>query len=421
VAFEALAARLATSPSASADLREAARLRLFDTLFATLVGRGLPESASLAVIPLKDNGRLRVLTAATRATEIDDIAISGCVTPGSVVVPAALHLAARSGAGAAAVLDAMVVGYEAIIAFAEAIGGATAIYRGVWPTLTAAPVGVAAVAARLQSFDAGRMRAAMGFAAGRSCGRFDRTLPRWLSLGQAAADGALAAETVTAGFDPPGKTLAAWSELAGITLSPDGFAARVRPRLLDVDTKPFPTARQGLASIEAFSRLQAEQPLGDEDRIFIGAPAAYRDMIGKTEAPDGRLPSVVSAAYQMALIACAPNAIDDAVRDPPMASSAISAFLRRVSIETDPALDVAFPAAWGGRVRIETAGGGPVREAIVLEPRGCAARAFDWADLEEKAARLGQANGIDLAVVHALRDAVKADAPPEVLLDLVMR
>jgi 2-methylcitrate dehydratase PrpD len=421
VAFEALAARLAASPSASDDLREAARRRLFDTLFATLVGRRLPEAASLAMVPLKDHGRLRVLTATTRATEIDDIAISGCVTPGSVVVPAALHLAARSGADAAAVLDAMVVGYEAIIAFAEAIGGVTAIYQGVWPTLTAAPVGVAAVAARLQGFDAGRMRAAMGFAAGRSCGRFDRNLPRWLSLGHAAADGVLAAETVTAGFDAPGGTLAAWSERAGITLLPDGFAALARPRLLDVDTKPFPTARQGLASIEAFSRLQAEQPVGDEDRIVIGAPAAYRDMIGKTEAPDGRLPSLVSAGYQMALIACAPDAIDDVIRDPPKASAAITAFLRRVSIETDPALDAAFPAAWGGWVRIEAGAGGLVREATVLEPRGCAARPFAWADLEEKAARLGLANGLDLAVVHALRDAVKADASPQDLLALVMR
>ncbi|HEY4030661.1 MAG TPA: MmgE/PrpD family protein [Caulobacteraceae bacterium] len=362
-----------------------------------------------------------MLVATTRATEIDDVAIGGCVTPGSVVVPAALHLAARADADAAAVHDAMVVGYEAMLAFAEAIGGATAIYRGVWPTVIAAPLGVAAVAGRLQGLDDGRMRAALALAIGRTGGRLNRNLPRWLSLGQAAADGALAAEAAAAGFDAPASTLDAWSEATGIAVSPDGFAAPGRPRLLDVDAKPFPTARQALAAIEAFGRLQADRPVDEEDRIVIGVPATYRDMVGKTEPPDARMPSLMSAPYQMALIACAPGAIDDAVRDSPLAGPAIAAFLRRVTIETDPALDAAFPAAWGGRVRIEPAGGGPAREATVLLPHGCATQPFGWADLEEKAMRLGRASGLDLGVVSALRDAVKADAPAQTLLDLVTR
>jgi 2-methylcitrate dehydratase PrpD len=417
-ALKELAARLADAPPPSDELRDIARQRLFDALLAALIGRRLPEAAPLAGLPSGDHGRLRRLTATIRATEIDDIAISGCVTPGSVVVPTALHLASQTRADAAAVQDAILAGYEAMVAFGEAIGGATAIYGGVWPTLSSAPIGAAATAVRLKGLDAGRTLAALAMAVGRSSGRLNRTMPRWLSLGHAAVDGVRAVEAALAGFGAPASALEAWSSATGIKVRPEAMAPKIRSRLLAVDVKPFPTARQALAAIEAFRSLQAEQPIGSEDHIVIGLPSAYRAMIGDTRLPDARMPSLVSAAYQMALIACAPGAIDDAVRDPPRSGPAIAAFLVRVSVEADAELDKAFPRAWGGRVRIAAAGT-PGREALVLEPPGAASLPFDWGRLEEKARRLCLANGIDLALVAALLDAVKADAPAQELLDFI--
>jgi 2-methylcitrate dehydratase PrpD len=418
-ALKELAARLSAAPPPSAELRDIARQRLFDALLAALIGRRLPEAAPLAGLPSGDHGRLRRLTATARATEVDDIAISGCVTPGSVVVPAALHLASQIGADTAAVHDAILAGYEAMVAFAEAIGGATAIYCGVWPTLSAAPIGAAATAARLEGLDADRTLAALAMAVGRSSGRLNRTMPRWLSLGHAAVDGVRAVEAGLAGFDAPASVLEAWSNATGLEIRPEEMAPKDRPRLLEVDVKPFPTARQALAAIEAFHSLQAEQPVGPDDHIVIGAPSAYRAMIGETSLPNARIASLVSAAYQMALIACVPGAIDDAVRNPVRSGPAITAFLARVRVETDAELDKAFPRAWGGRVRIEAAGA-PPRQALVLAPPGAAGLPFGWAGFEEKARRLCLANGIDLALVAALLDAVKADAPARDLLEFII-
>lgn len=418
-ALKELAARLAAAPPPSAELRDIVRQRLFDTLLAALVGRRLPEAAPLAGLPSGDHGRLRRLIATIRATEIDDIAIGGCVTPGSVVVPTALHVASQTPADAAAVHDAILAGYEAMAAFGEAIGGATAVYCGVWPTLSAAPIGAAAAAARLRGLDADRTLAALAMAVGRSSGRLNRTMPRWLSLGHAAVDGVCAVEAASAGFDAPASTLEAWSSATGIKVRPEEMAPKSEPRLLAVDVKPFPTARQALAAIEAFRRLQAEKPVAPDDHIVIGAPSAYRAMIGKASLPDARIPSLVSAAYQMALIACVPGAIDDAVRDPLRSDPAITAFLARVRVETDAELDKVFPQAWGGRVRIEQAGA-PSREALVLEPPGAASLPFEWAHFEEKAVRLCRTNRIDLTLVEALQDAVKADAPAQELLDFII-
>ncbi len=414
-----LAARLAAAPPPSAELRDIVRQHVFDTLLAALIGRRLPEAAPLAGLPSGGHGRLRRLTATIRATEIDDIAISGCVTPGSVIVPTALHLASQTRADAAAVHDSILAGYEAMVAFGEAIGGATAIYGGVWPTLSAAPIGAAAAAARLKGLDADRTLAALAMAVGHSSGRLNRTMPRWLSLGHAAVDGVCAVEAALAGFDAPASALEAWSNATALKVQPEDMAPQSRPRLLAVDIKPFPTARQALAAIEAFRSLQAEQPVGPDDQIVIGAPSAYRAMIGETGLPDARIPSLVSAAYQMALIACVPGAIDDVVRNPPRSDPAVAAFLARVSVETDAELDKAFPQTWGGRVRIEAAGASP-REALVLEPAGAASLPFGWARFEEKARRLCLANGIDLAPVAALLDAVRADAPAQELLDFII-
>ena len=398
-------------------LREAARQRLFDTLLAALVGRRLPENAPLARPSGDGHGRLRALVATVRATEVDDIAISGCVTAGSVVAPTALHLAAAAQADAASVHDAMLAGYEAMIGFATAIGGATAIYRGVWPTLAAAPIGAAAVAARLAGLDAERTRAALALAIGRSSWWTDRSLPRWLTLGHAAVDGVLAAAAM-AGFDAAPEVIDAWAAAARLTLDAEALAARPTPRLLEVDTKPFPTARQALSTIEAFAALHAAQPIGATDAIVVGVPGAYRAMIGGVSTPKTRMESLVSAACQMALVACAPDQIYDAVRARPPCGGAVAGFLSRVTVETDEAVDAAFPDAWGGRVTIRPARGAP-REALVLHPRGSAPSPFGWPELEDKAARIARANGLDPAAVAALRVAVREDASPAVLLDLV--
>src|SRR3712207_1478365 len=113
-----------------ASVLDALRLHLFDTLAATVVGAATPEGRAIAAL-VEDTGSAgsvlvpgtHIRTAAplaalatcanVRCTEIDDIDLPSCTTPGSVVVATALALAQTTPeADPADVLAALLVGYE---------------------------------------------------------------------------------------------------------------------------------------------------------------------------------------------------------------------------------------------------------------------------------------------------------------------
>ena len=126
------------------------------------------------------------------------------VTPGSIVVPSALTIAASlPDVGADDVAAAIIVGYEAMIRLGAAIDGPSVLYRGIWPTYFAAPFGAAAVAARLfrstpADGERARHRADHGGAGRRPSCRV--TTARWLAVGHAAGRGLQAALSAGAGF-----------------------------------------------------------------------------------------------------------------------------------------------------------------------------------------------------------------------------
>src|SRR5262249_10150272 len=140
--------------------------------------------------------------AQARCTEIDDIHLASCTTPGSVVVSTAL---AVSGARAAAgepvrVRDfcaAVLAGYEAMIRLGVAIDGPNALHEGVWPTAFAAAFASGATAVRLMALGveqtASALATSLGFAQHRAVAAAPIQSSRWLSLGIAAANGVIAA------------------------------------------------------------------------------------------------------------------------------------------------------------------------------------------------------------------------------------
>ena len=77
--------------------------------------------------------------ALVRLSEIDDIDLASMTTPGSIVIPAAMTLAATlPDADVGDVAAAMLAGYEAMIRLGLAIKGPNILYRGIWPTYFAA-------------------------------------------------------------------------------------------------------------------------------------------------------------------------------------------------------------------------------------------------------------------------------------------
>ena len=114
---------------------ERLRLHIADTLGMMLRGASLAEGKAA----MSMGSCLAGWCASARLTEADDIHLISCTTPGSVVVPTALHLAS-AGLFESWVdfVTAVLAGYETLIRIGYAIDGARILARQIWPTLFAA-------------------------------------------------------------------------------------------------------------------------------------------------------------------------------------------------------------------------------------------------------------------------------------------
>src|SRR4029077_2091239 len=149
--------------------------------------------------------RVAINVALARLSEIDDIHLGAMVTPGAIVVPAGLTIAASLPDVATDDLAAAIaVGYEAMIRLGSAIDGPSVLYRGIWPSYFAARFGAAAVAARLLRLDDKQaphaLSTALIMAAPGTGHHAAVTTARWLAIGHAAARGLQAALVAQTGF-----------------------------------------------------------------------------------------------------------------------------------------------------------------------------------------------------------------------------
>jgi len=409
--LQQLAAALAgfSLDQADAAVAAAARQRLFDTVGAACVGLETAEGRLLRALdgearPLAPTrhalDRCRLFVGAARATEIDDIDVASCTTVGSVVVPAALAIAASEPrADDRTLLAGIVVGYEAMVRLGRALRGATLLYRGVWPTYVTAAFGAAATTAKLLGLDAAQTARALALALARTSTPSSAALARfgfrYFALGATAADGCAAALAARAGVDADPAEIEAFGKRVGA----DFDAAELtesggRWRIGEVDTKMFPSSRQALASVEAFLEAASGRPWDEIERVVIAVPAAYRDMIDRPSLPTRRIESLLGVQYQIALAALAPDALYDALRTTLRADDGTAALIARCEVRADADLDARFPRVWGSRVTVRWRPGGEAA-AEVLEPRGSGRRELGWPELRAKLDRILAASGLE--------------------------
>jgi 2-methylcitrate dehydratase PrpD len=396
--------------SLDAPSLDAARARVFDTLGALVVGLQTPEGRLLRRCAERASGaggtldfadRCRLYVGAIRTTELDDIDVASCTTVGSVVVPVALGVAVRQPrADTGRLLAAVVAGYEAIQRLGRAIGGATALYRGVWPTYVTAPFGAAATAAKLLGLDAATTARALALALTRTspvpAAALTRFGFRYYSLGCAAVEGANAAFAAAAGVEADADALARFAERSGVVLDAAelGRAAGAPWLLREVDSKLWATSRQALASVAAFRELAVTPEEVDAiERIVVAVPGAYRAMVDRAAPPAQRIESMIAVQHQFALAVFAPQVLDDALRRAVSTPPAFAALMAKIEVRADEALDAHFPRKWGGRVTVRFRSG-QERTHEVLDPDGGAARPLDLVAVARKYARIFAASDV---------------------------
>ncbi|OGA20180.1 MAG: hypothetical protein A3H32_02890 [Betaproteobacteria bacterium RIFCSPLOWO2_02_FULL_63_19] len=412
-------------------------LHLADTVGAWVAGSRSPEGEALLRfaapdVLLSDDVALRVMRncALTRLSEIDDIHLGSCTTPGSVIVPAALTLGAWVGPRSGdALAGAVLAGYEAVVRLGRALDGANILYRGIWPTYVAAPFGVAAATARLLELDACRTAHALALAlalaapgVGRQSGG---TMSRWLAMGHAARSGIVAARAAARGFTADLGMLEGefFPSVYGVTPRIDVFTDGLGNRdcIASVSHKPWCAARQTMAAAQGLREI-LDNGVAAAGIAAINAqvlPPTLK-MVNHGIVSGERSSHLTSLPYQLACIALARESMLEIAQAPASVSEEIRAFMAKVNVQADESLMQHFPSVWPARVAVETAAGREDR--LVLYIPGDPERPFGEREARAKFERavaplVGNAHADRLW--RASIDAVNEHASPAALLNEV--
>jgi 2-methylcitrate dehydratase PrpD len=407
-ALENLGALVARCEAPSPRLREILELHVADIVGAWIASLRTPEGAALlrwraasgegAAPGSIHRLRLDVAThcALARLSEVDDIHLASTTTPGAIVVPGAVTVAAAlRNRDPDAVAAAMIAGYEVMVRFGQAINGPSVLYRGIWPTYFATPLGIAAVAARLLDLDTLQCAHALALALARSApgtGRHNlTTTSRWLAVGQAAEAGLAAALAARAGFTSDLGLLDGGYLPDVFNLKPDrvvltqGLGERFR--LEEVAFKPWCAARQTMAATQALIEIiSSGVPVDTIAQVTAFVLPPHRRMIDHGVTIGDRASFLTSLPYRLALAALAPHAACDVGQAPAAVPDHIGAFMDRVAVAPDEALLSNFPARWPARIEVMTSA--DRHERTVMDVPGDPARPFDADAVREKFRRL---------------------------------
>ncbi|HRK23405.1 MAG TPA: MmgE/PrpD family protein [Beijerinckiaceae bacterium] len=213
-------ARFGSDPSLvpTESARAVARLSLMDWAAAALAGLDEPVAritreladeeagaaqATLFGLARKVPARMAALAngALSHALDYDDTHFAYVGHPSVAILPAALAVAERQGASAAAFLDAALIGMEAACRIGHWLG--TQHYNhGFHQTATSGCFGATVAAGRLMGLDTAAMRQALGIATTRASGLKSQfgTMGKPFNAGIAAANGVEAALLAARGF-----------------------------------------------------------------------------------------------------------------------------------------------------------------------------------------------------------------------------
>jgi 2-methylcitrate dehydratase PrpD len=388
----------AKAPGLPAADRERLRLHFIDTVVAARVGALIPEGKALQ--GLGDDGALAIRigrqAAAIRLTEIDDIHLPSCTTPSAGVVPVALMLAARQQKfDPGEVASAIWVGTEIMTRIGVAVRGPQILYRGIWPTYLAAPIAAAATSARLMGLPEERTGHALSLAVMLMAGGVGRIhgapSGRWFLCANAVAAGVAAAEAARADYRGDLDILDnTWlTDSHGIALDRERLTEKlgVGTVYAALSLKPFCSAKQGIAAIEAFRAILDRGVRAETIRkVRVRVPPAYAGMIATRAEPGARQSTMVSVAHQIALAALAAERLYDVDRSVAKADIEVAQFAAKVEIAADVRLDAYYPQHWPAEVDVEA--GSEVHQQRVVEAIGDPEHPLDQAGVFAKAHRV---------------------------------
>jgi len=394
------------------EVRHYARRHLLDTVGVMIAGAGgeVATRAEAVLAAVRPAGGIPVPGRARRADlidaaflggtaahgiELDDGFRQGSVHPGCVVVPAVLALGYDRHADGRALMEAIVAGYEAVIAIGRACHPDLR-QRGFHPTAAVGVFGSAAAAGKLRGLSADTLANALGLAASSAAGLFafvngGGDIKR-LHAGHAAREGLQAALLAEQGVEGPPDVIEArdgFMQAFAFARADKARAVMLPPSvpfgITDCYIKPYPCCRHIQPAVEALIGLLNDETIANDEvqRIEV---ATYRIAAEHAETGwDDFASAQLSFPYLMGL-ALRFRAVEfehfseQTRRDP-----AFAAIARKLSVTAPPDVDRLYPQLRPARVTVTTARGSFTRQAdealgsriVPLDDAGLTAKFFD--------------------------------------------
>ena len=327
---------------------------------------------------------------AAHGIELDDGFTQGSVHPGCVVIPTALALACARRNNGRALMEAVVTGYEAVIAIGRACHPDLR-QRGFHPTAAVGVFGAAAAAGKLAALSPERLAHAFGLAASSAGGLFafvngGGDIKR-LHAGHAAREGLQAALLAEQGVEgPPGvieardgfvQAFARAEKARGVVLPPAAPFG-----ITDCYIKPNPCCRHIQPAVEALIGLLEEENITGEEveRVEVATYriAAEHAATGWDDFASAQLSFPYLIALALKFRGVKFEHFADAVRPDP----ALAAMARKLTVTAPPEVDRLYPQLRPARVTVATARGSYTRQ--VEEARGSRLLPLDDAALKAK-------------------------------------
>jgi 2-methylcitrate dehydratase PrpD len=407
------------------EVRHYARRHVLDTVGVMIAGAtgevaGRAEAVLAAVrpaghVPVPGRARRADLIdaaflggTAAHGIELDDGFTQGSVHPGCVVVPAALALACARRSNGRALMEAIVAGYETVIAIGRACHPDLR-QRGFHPTAAVGVFGAAAAAGKLATLSPERLAHAFGLAASSAGGLFafvngGGDIKR-LHAGHAAREGLQAALLAEQGIEgPPGVIEARDGFMQAFARAEKSRAVSLPPAapfgITHCYIKPYPCCRHIQPAVEALIGILEEENIGGEEveRVEVATYriAAEHAATGWDDFASAQLSFPYLIALTLKFRGVKFEHFADAVRRDP----ALAAMARKLTVTAPPEVDRLYPQLRPARVTVATARGSHTRQ--VEEARGSRLLPLDDAALKAKfldlaGPVLGPARAKDLA------------------------
>ena len=391
---------------------------------ARLAGSGQTRAAAAAALV---NGT------AAHGYELDDNHDPSMGHCGSVVITAAMAVAGQVGAPSAAVIPAVVAGYEAMARVGRAGNIAEMVKVGFHPTASFGMFGAAAAAAHLMGLTPEQLAMAWGIGLSTIAGtqQFAEepkgTMVKRMHSGLPAQNGILAAELAALGITGPMQAIEGRYGFLAL------YGRQPRPEMLvkapgapleihTITVKPYACCRKFHSLIDALAEATGG---GTLDPAAVEAITVHSPLVSLEQHQLRRPDSVMAAQYSMpyivgATLAYGPSRFD-AYETAHHTDPAILGLIDRIEARRDPSFEPVYPEHMGNAVEIRMADG-RVLGARVADGLGSPYKPIDRAGLRAKAATLmAMADpGIDPDAVEAAIWSLEAADSVDALMRLLM-